>query len=294
MLQLEALRTWLLVVEFGSFTKVAAHLNISSTAISKQISQLEAMLGLTLVKRSTRHLEITEAGFAVYQQSKTILESVQHLTQFAAEQQTEPSGHLIVNSAIGIAKYLIAPQIPRFLAQYPKITITFNVRHRMPDFRHHAVDIAVGFPMMLTEAQETELVAKPFMNMTRILCASPSYLATAPPLKSYQDLCHHTYIQQDSRIADQVLLRCHQLNISIGKTLHVNNTEVLLQLILAGVGIGIIPKFMHSIHLHQKNLIQLLPDHQETVHPLYLFYRKTRYRIPKIAAFVTFLNEIQH
>src|SRR5438105_1632029 len=130
---IDQLRLFIITVETASFTKTAEKLQISIPAVSKQITQLEKNLKITLFHRSTRKLELTPAGYAIYEKCKAILTEIASLDDFAKSIQTEHQGTLHIFATPIIDTFLIDPLLKNFMELYPKLNIDLTVSTHSPN-----------------------------------------------------------------------------------------------------------------------------------------------------------------
>jgi DNA-binding transcriptional LysR family regulator len=296
MSQWDQLMVFITLVEAKSFSEAGNVLGISGAAISKQITELEKKLNLTLVERSTRHLKFTEVGQIIYEKSKQLKQDFNLITEFASTLQKEPTGLLSVVTTVGVGQYMITPFLAEFLEKYPKLTINLRLRDKIYDLeKDEHFDIAYGYPHEWLESQSdsASLIHKRIFNTTRILCASPQYLQKFGEPSSYTDFKNHLYIMHSYRMKDLILEKCAQHHVPIKPILYVNNTQALLESVRNGLGIARIANFIVQEDLNSGKLQHIFAQQIEPSVPLYLFYKKTDYVPPKITHFIKFfLNKI--
>lgn len=284
---------YLEVVEAKSFTGAAEKLGISANAVSKHVTLLEEELGMTLLCRSTRHLNVTEAGRIIYEKGKLAKKSLDDINQYAGSFQTEPSGILSILSTVGIGQYLISDCLADFLNRYPKLELNLSFSDEFPnpeEFEALGFDIAFGFGMSLVPEKmlKGDFIRKPLNRIKRVICASPQYLARYGEPVIYDDLVNHYVIVHSQSSKNPLLSECQNRGISLPKIIRVNNSSSILKLMRSGVGIAGAADFVVENEIASGKLKQVLPIHQEAEKPTYLFYKKTRYIPLKISRFIEF------
>ncbi len=289
---------YLKVVESKSFTAAADKLGISPNAVSKHVTQLEEELGLTLFSRSTRRLQVTEAGKMIYEKGKIAQRSLEDINEYARSSQVEPEGVLSIISSMGVGQYLIAEYLPEFLSLYPKLRLNLQFSDDFPDldeFDHNSIDLIYGFPSSLTPEKivNGDFVRKPVNRIQRIVCASPGYLARHGEPKSYEDLANHCIIIHTHNQSQKNLLlaECEKRNIVLPKILIVNNSASIIRLMRSGSGIAPIADFIVANEIATGAIHRILPIHQEPKIETFLFYKKTRYLPLKISCFIDFFSK---
>jgi DNA-binding transcriptional LysR family regulator len=189
-MNLNQMKMFVTVVEHKGFSSAGRHLNLSPTAISKQIKSLEDILGLQLIVRTSTKFEITDVGDLFYDNCKRILKDVDSLEDVVQSYQNEPSGKLLVFSTSAFAEIYLVPHIKEFLTHYPKITLTLDVGDRFADIRKEGIDLAFG----ITEHWDQELIQKKLITTGFGFYASPSYLKQHGEPQTRGDLLDHFFI----------------------------------------------------------------------------------------------------
>ncbi|MBS0351996.1 MAG: LysR family transcriptional regulator [Proteobacteria bacterium] len=288
MSQLDQIIMFLEVVENKSFTAAGEKLLISANAVNKQVTQLEENLGVTLLQRSTRHLSLTEVGKNIYQKGKILQENWLEIQQYAQSLQKNPQGALTVVSTVGVGQHLLTPHLTEFLKKYPEIKLNLKFSDEFPAFS--SVDLAFGFPASLVpkDAIENDLIRRKIYTIERIVCASPSYLSKYGEPKNYEDLHTHCYIVHSQNQNNPLLKQCELKNIQFLKTLTVNNTLAILNMMIQGDGMASSPDFVVKDSLNKGSLKRILNFHKENKVAVYIFYKKNRFLSKNIACFVDF------
>ena len=182
------LQAFIAVADRLSFARAAQLLEVDATIVSRRIASLESRLGVRLIERSTRSVALTEAGQGYLRRARNILHALDEADREAAGHASgPPHGHLRVALPSTFGRLWLAPVICDFLLAHPRVTVEAEFSDRFVDLLSERFDLAVR----LGELPDSRLVARRIAGRQRVLCASPAYLANAPPLKHPRDLARH-------------------------------------------------------------------------------------------------------
>ena len=171
MVDLVQMRTLIIVSELGSLAAAARTLGISPAAVSKQLTRMENELGLQLLIRSTRHVELTEIGQNYMVQCQRVLEEVNAAHQLVSNMKAVPHGGLKVVSARHFGMSYIVPHLKEFLALYPRIELDLELAERIPDINVESIDVLIGMSIPVTG----EAIQKRIATTRYCYCATPKY-----------------------------------------------------------------------------------------------------------------------
>lgn len=289
--QIEDIAVYTTVVDQGSFSGAGRLLGLSKSAVSKRVDRLERSLGTKLLQRSTRSLSMTEAGRSIHEkaaQSIALLDEARNQVSNLAE---TPRGTIKMTTSVAFGKLCIAPLLPAFLKQYPQIKVQLALFDRTVDLAEEGFDLAIR----LTKTPPELLVAKPLMSIDYVLCASPAYLdekTITSPIDltnlnclsyGYQKLANEWAFQKD----DQIEM------VKVSGNLVVNSSEVVRDLMLDGVGIGLVARYAVEKDLRTGNLKEVISEWIPTGsfnQTAYAIWQPQIHLPPKIRLFVDFLN----
>src|SRR6185437_1979790 len=285
MSKLEQLETFIKVVEHTGIARAALALNLSSSAVTKQIQALETNIGVALFDRSKRSLKLTEIGERYYLEAVSSLKNLQQLESLIHTNQKEVSGILKVRSMHFVANQLIIPRLPRFLERYPKLQLNLENLEHMPNFWQDGVDVMYGasFP------GQDDWVQKKIGLTDLILCASPIYLKQFGNPKTLEELKNHRYLTHTARNPDH-LIRLNKQNLIVPPYLWFNNYESMIAAAYVGLGFIWLHQNAVAIQLERGDFIELFPQHALRNQAMYLYYQNGQYIHPKIRAFVDFFS----
>src|SRR6202047_1968516 len=175
------------VAERGSFAGAAEDVDLSPSAVAKLSTRLEKRLGVRLINRTTRHLALTAEGEVYLESVREILGAIDAAESEIMSARASPRGHLRVHTFPVIASHHLAPALPDFLARYPHITFDFMVTNRVVDLVGENVDVS----LRIGPLEDSGLVSRKIIDVTRVVCASPGYLARHGRPLEPSDLVRH-------------------------------------------------------------------------------------------------------
>ncbi len=258
---LEEQQAFVTVVDSGSITGAAERLGITVSGVSRALNRLEQKLGATLLRRTTRRLELTEEGETFLGHCRAILAAVEIAEEAMLDRHNQPQGRLRVNAAPSFMQFVIVPVIGEFRARYPGITLELDTHDRFVDLLEQRVDLAIR----IGELEDSSLHAKPLGHSPLRLLASPSYLERCGTPQSVDDLQHHSLLgfSQLEHLNRWPLTRADDKPLHIIPTLAASSGSTLIELAIAGEGIVCLADFMTIAPRQKGMLIDVLPDHTE-------------------------------
>jgi DNA-binding transcriptional LysR family regulator len=282
--------TFARVVKSGSFAAAARRLKVTPSVASKHVAKLEKSLGVRLLNRSTRKLSLTEAGSAYFEHCARIVEEIEASERAIAQLQATARGLLRVTAPITFANTRLGAVLPEFFRRYPDVQIELNATNRLVDLAEEGFDVAVRIARVLPP----NVVARQLRPVRWHLCASPEYLEREGTPAHPASLTRHNCLLTPGtppgvwhfgRGKERIAVPVHG-------SLTSNTVEALHDLVLAGVGITLLPGYMAGVDIRERKLIALLGDWEiESGSQLYAVYLPTRYLAPKLRVFVDFLVE---
>ncbi len=285
---IEELLAFRAVVDTGSITAAADQLAKTVSGISRALSRLEKKLGTTLLRRTTRRLELTEEGQTFLARTRAILDAMDEAEDELAARRQAPSGLLRVNAASPFMLHIVVPLVPEFSRLFPGISLELNTDDMNVDLLEQRTDIAIRIGALRDSTLHTRLLCT---SRLRVL-ASPAYVEVHGKPKSVADLAGHQLIG-NSQVAslNQWPLRGPQGDShAIKPTLSASSGETMRQLALAGLGLVCLADFMTGVDRARGDLVQVLArdtvDVRQAVNAVY--YRNTALS-SRITAFLDFM-----
>lgn len=286
----DAMRAFVLVVVEGSFVGAATHLGMTPSAVSKVISRLEKRLGTLLLQRTTRRIELTDAGRVFFDHSKSALETIEIAIAGVAALTDKPSGTVRVSVGSAFAKHRLVPILPAFHDLHPNVVVELEVSDAIVDPSFDTVDIAIR-PRGETISN---LHSTPLGESVRVLCAAPAYLARYGAPQKPDDLANHNCLVIMNAGFDRWPFKVGKRikEFEVRGTIRANNADMLLDLALAGHGIVRLLNTILEQPLRNGALVPIL----ESMHVADSRYNEAlvlqgRQRLPRIAAFLEFLRD---
>jgi DNA-binding transcriptional LysR family regulator len=290
MQSLEGIAVFVTVVEAGSFTAAADRLEVSQPAVSRAVTALEKRLGVRLLQRTTRRLQLTEAGGDLYRRAARALAELEEAQHEVARHQTEPRGTLRVSAPTSFTISWLGHTVGEFLRRHPGVRLDLQLEDRHVDLVADGFDLAIRVATL----DDSQLVAQRLAPARTVLCAAPEYLARRGTPREPDDLLQHDCIVYTNGAA----ARKWRLN-SNGRTLVMpvqgpvltNNGLVEKFAALDGLGIVLLPVFYVAAELRSGRLRVVLPEFPPVELGVYAVYPERRGLSAKVRAYVQFLKE---
>jgi len=287
---LTTLRSFVAVVESGSFVRAAEQLNASTAAVSRRIAALERALGSQLINRTTRRVDITEAGRRFYEDVLNIIELLGEAEERVRLVREAATGSIRVAAPLSFGIDRVAPLLPAFMRQHPGLKIQLVLEDRYTDLHGEAIDIAVriGGPL-----QDSSLVATRIGSISRIFCVSPAYLAEhgEPTPETLKLHCCLHYSLLSMRDEWGFLFKDASEAVDLRSSLSANNAEVLKESAIQGMGIALLPRFIVEDAISDGRLQQAMASHTPPPSFLYAVRPSRRFVPARVRVFVDFLRE---
>lgn len=273
------------VATAGGFRAAAIKLDMPNSTLSRRIAELEKELGLRLLNRTTRKVELTEAGQLYFDRCKKIIEEAKLAQEELAGLLTQPTGLIRASVPVDFTILYLSDIIAQFLKTYPGLSLDLDVTPRQSDLITEPVDLAIriGHP------KEQHLIARQLGHTQLALYASPQFIKTFGEPKSPQDLIRFNCL----RISKQALKLVHQKTqlieiINTNSSVVANNIGLLRKLAIEGVGIVALSTELIKEEIKTGQLVRILKDWQP---PLVPFYALTETRLipAKVRVFIDFL-----
>ena len=285
------IRTFVRVYELGSMSAAARDLRISAAVASSRISQLEEHLNVRLFQRTTRKLKPTEQGELFYPGAKKILESVDEAEAEITNVTQIPRGTIYVAAPLGMGQRLIAPKIPAFRKEYPLINVRLRLSDRKLDLAAEGLDVAfiLGLP------EDSNLRMKKIADCSRVLCASPDYVAergspaSSSELKSDKHDCLNLRYPGAPEFQWPLVTPEGVKRIPVSGPMESDHGDVLTNWALDGQGIILKAEFEVADHLSDGKLIKVLEDEPPIPVQMACLYTHRRMQDPKTRLFIEFM-----
>lgn len=284
MSKFDQITAFIAVIEEHGFAAAARKQHVSTAAISRQVARLESELNVQLIRRTTRHISLTEIGARYYEQVKKTIDDLYEAESAIADSQAVATGILTVTSSRYFATQHILPRLPEFMALNPELRVNLELAERFPDLAEEDIDLIFGVSM----EGNLSLVRKRVADTRYIFCCSPNYLKQYGTPETPSDLKKHRYITHSMRRPDNLLVFKGNKEIQVNPVLWLNDSRAMCDCAIAGMGIVKLHDYIVADAIQSGDLVEILSGYQDTVQPVYLYYQQSRYLQPKIRRFIDF------
>ena len=277
------------VAALESLTAAARELGLSLPAVSKRLSQLEQRLGVQLLKRTTRRLELTPEGKRYLEGARPLLDQLAELEEAVSSQTAVLRGSLNVNASFGFGRRHVAPCISRFAALHPELSISLQLSSQPLNFLDAQIDVDIR----VGEPPDARLMARKLRTNPRVLCCAPAYAARHGLPESITALSQHNCILLRQYESDFALWRlsdgAQQLTQKVRGSLLTNDGEVAMQLAIDGHGILLRSWWDAQHSIARGELLHVLPAWSAADGDIYAIWQPQRQPSARIGAFVDYL-----
>ena len=291
--QIDTLKLFVRLSQTLSFSQTAEDFGLPRATVSNAIAQLEARLGVRLLHRTTRKVQLSQDGLVLLSRCDALLSEFDEIHRLFKTEQDSVAGRLRVDVPSRIARRVIAPALPAFLNQYPQIELELGSTDRKVDLVQEGIDCAVR----VGHLDDSSLVARSFGVLPVINCASPDYLdCYGTPLHPDQ-LAEHWMIRYavgSGRVLPWDYVNEQGLTqlANIKGRVTVNNAETYIACALEGLGLIQVPHYDVAHHLASGALVQVLPQYRAEALPIHLLYPHRRHLSPRVQVFMDWMNSL--
>ncbi len=276
------------VVKARGFRNAAEAVGIPNSTVSRRISALEKAIGLRLLHRTTRKIELTEAGQIYFERCKRIVDEAKLAHEQLGELLAQPSGVLRASLPVDFANIYLAPLIAEFARQYPGISFDFDLTPRLVDLVAEPFDVAIR----MGNPPNSNLIARRLANLACYLYASPYYLENFGEPVHPEDLMQHECIGFKTAKANTWTLHNadESVEVVVGGRFQLNSAGLIRRLVTLDLGVAILPEEIVAEDVAQGRLRRILPNWEGPSTPVYAM-TETRLLPAKTQRFIDFLRE---
>jgi DNA-binding transcriptional LysR family regulator len=287
----DPMRVFVAAIDHGGFTAAAASLELTPSAVSKIIARLEDRLGVRLLNRTTRRIDLTPEGETYLSSARFILAEIDELEAAVGQSSTRAKGLLRINTGSAFAVHALMPVLPLFLARYPEINLTIDVTDRRVDLVAERADMAIRTGPL----GDSALMARKIAEMRRVIIAAPAYLERHHRPATPADLLHHSCLllsDQPSLARWPFMIDGLATSLEVSGRVSAASADAVMRLALAGGGIARLGDVLVADAVRSGALVPLLRDyHIVEPGPIAAVYPAGRHRAPKVRVFIDFLIE---
>jgi DNA-binding transcriptional LysR family regulator len=284
----QEMRAFVAVVDAGSFVRAADALDLSKTAVSRLIGDLESRLGTRLLHRTTRKLSLTPEGEVFHERCIQLLAGVEEAEAELSAHAGEAVGQLRINVPVSFGLLHLAPLWPAFMALHPKVALEVTLADRLVDLVDEGYDLAVR----IARLQTSTLVSRQLTSTRLILCASPEYLRRHGTPEHPSDLTQHSVLSYTLLASgDQWDFVGPQgaVTVKVRPQMRTNSGDTCCAAAAQHQGIVLQPSFLAGTYLASGALVEILPQYRSIELGVYAVYPSRKHLTPKVRALIDFL-----
>lgn len=287
----EDIQIFVRVAELGNLSAAGRELRHSAAVVSNRIARLEERLGVRLLNRTTRRVNLTTEGDVYYRHCLRILSEMQDAENAIANQKNTTRGPVTLTCPVAFGNKYVAPIIPKFVEKNPDVQIRLHLSDRLLDLLQDKVDLAIR----IAELKESSLIVRKLASNRRMLVASPAYLEKHGTPSVPGDLLQHNCLLLRFPGSRQYQWTLEGPNsegpttLAVSGSMDSDNGEVLTRWCLDGHGIALKSNWEVGEYIRDGRLKVVLPDYIPPSHAVYTLYPENRYLPTRVRAFVDFL-----
>ena len=285
---LSSMELFIKVVECKSFTAAAEALEITPSAVSKQITKLEDRLGVQLLTRTTRRVALTDVGAAYYERCQRIMAEVNDAEGMVSNLRAQPRGLLRVSVPVILGQLHFAPAAPAFLRENPAVHLEMVMNDRSVNLVEEGFDVVVR----IDEEPESSMIARRLAPNRRVVCGAPAYLETRGLPRTPDDLKGHNCLTYGPHYPHKEwFFRTDdgRRAVQVAGNFQTNNAAALHAAALGGLGLALLPTFIVGEDLRSGRLRPVLSRFISSDTAIYAVYPPSRHLSPTVRAFVEFI-----
>ena len=281
------------MVEAKSFRAAAAQLGMTPSGVSRAVSRLEERIGVRLLFRSTRALNLTDDGESFYRRCKDILADLGEAVDALGYARTKPRGKLRVAMNVSVGRAGLIPHLADFEERYPDIRLELSMSERNTGLIEEGIDCAIR----MGELEDSNLVARKLGYFSNVLCASPGYLARQGTPTCLDDLKQHkciNYVYPTNGRAYQWQFDSPDGRVALDVDAHllINDGESVIQAAIAGLGIIQVPHWLAAGPIGHGKLRVIMEDTISTGSPVWIVYPQKKHLSARVHAFIDWVQEL--
>lgn len=300
--KLSAMRTFVRVVESGSFSAVADELRATQSAVSKQVAALEKELGAKLLVRTTRSLAMTEEGERYFEQARRLVAEIAEAESGLIKGEGQLRGWIRVAASVGFGRLKLMPLVRSFMSVHPDVKIDLRLHDGFIDLVEEGIDVSVRIGAL----RDSGLIARRIGTSHRMLLAHRDYLRSLPKVVrapvNPEDLQSHNCIVYTGMSNSNLWtftagegaseMKGTTKSIRVEGHIQTNSSEVLLSAVATGMGIGYAPTWLFDAELASGEVVRLMTDWESPQSPIHLVSPPERKHSAKVRAFVEHISAV--
>lgn len=280
------------VAQLGSFIRASESLGIPKSTVSTKVSQLEKRLGVSLIHRTTRKINLTQIGQQFYERCAENIQSLKSAEEEITFLKSVPSGKIKISAPIYLGSYFLPEILKVFKKDYPKISVELVLTDRAVDLIGEGVDVAIRAGHL----QDSVMISKKIGSTYFSLYASPTYLKKNPKIAHPKDLKDHHCLQFPQLGKDKWVLTNsvakQTVSVSMSADCLVDDIGTLKSMACLGQGVALLPAFSCAENVESKQLQAVLPSWRTDVRPIHFIYPSAKFQLPKLKQFIAIAEQV--
>jgi DNA-binding transcriptional LysR family regulator len=277
------------IAETGSLSAAARDLNVTPSAVSKSLAQLEERLGILLIKRTTRSMTLTEGGRALLQRTAAILDNFEEALDETHQFRSQPMGPLRLTSSVAFGCAQLSSIIGRFIEVFPHVQANISLDDRCVNLAEENYDVA----LRITASTDWGYAARRLASIHWVYCAAPGYLERHGRIETPEDLARHHCLVYPAMTLDGAwtFQRGEEVrHVKVQGRLVSNSSLALLAATLEQHGVACLPTYAVAGNIVAGDLAIVLPHYRAAItHTLYAMYFRSKYANPATRGFIDFI-----
>lgn len=280
---LDGVAVFVKVVQSGSFSEAARQLGMPKTTVSAKVAALEKHLGVSLIRRTTRKLFVTEAGEAYFRHCAKAIREIELGEAALLSAKSGPSGVLRITAPVDISHTVLPRIVHAYLETYPGTRVELFISNRMADLVGEGIDLAIRAGAL----KDSSLVARRFMELEAGLWAAPAYLEVAGVPSHPRDLAKHLIVAYRGVKSLHLGNGKTEFHAPVSGRVTADDLEAIRELLLQAEGIGWLPDFLAAEAFSAGTLVPVLQKwRSKSAGGFYFVYAGQKYAPPNVRAFI--------
>ncbi|TNB85725.1 LysR family transcriptional regulator [Pseudomonas sp. Fig-3] len=285
--RLQAMKVFVAVVELGSQSAAAEHLDLSRPVVSRYLAELEDWVGARLMHRTTRKLSLTAAGLEILPRCRQMLDLSGDMQAAVSTSDDAPRGMLRISASTSFGQAQLAAAMTEFVVRYPGVSVDLQMLDRTVNLVDERIDLAIR----MSNDLDPNLIARRLTVCRSVICASPGYLREHPTPQRVEDLSRHnclthSYVGKSLWHFEQ---DGEQVSVPVQGNISANEASTLLQATIAGGGVAMLPSYQAGTHIQSGELIRLLPHAEPRRMNMYAVYASRKHMPSALRSLLDFL-----
>ena len=281
------MRVFVTVVDLGSQSAAADHLDLSRPVVSRYLAELEDWIGARLLHRTTRKLSLTAAGSETLPRCRQLLELCSDMQAAVSEPDDAPRGLLRLSVSTSFGQAQLAEAIAEYVQRYPLVTVDLQMLDRTVNLVDERIDLVIRTSNDL----DPNLIARRLTICRSVVCATPAYLREHPAPQKVEDLARHNCLTHSYFGKSLWHFEEHgeHVSVPVHGTITANEASTLLRVTLAGAGVAMLPSYLAGDHIRRGELVRLLPEAEPRHLNIYAVYASRKHMPSALRSLLDFL-----